>query len=470
MDHDLELSVEEMRAMGEAALERCVAHIASLAAQPSRGDVDCQDVCASLSEQAPEDARDFEAVLARIFDELVPRSFTTPGPGYLAYVPGGGLFPAAIADLISNATNRYIGVWQAAPALATIEGVVLDWLRDWMEMPQGTSGLLTPGASISTLIALVTAREHLLGPDFRDGVVYVSDQVHHCVTKSARVVGIAPDRVRRVASDAAYRLRPEHLCELVAADRALGLRPFCAVSTAGTTNTGAVDPIDAVADICEREGLWHHVDAAYGGFFYAVPELRSLMPGLPRADSLALDPHKGLFLPYGTGALLVRNGALLRAAHAERADYLPELPEGEFYDPSLHGPELSRPFRALRVWLCVQVFGMRKIRAAIKEKRELTLRAYEALRDEASIKIVTPPDLSLFAWYVRSASGRVEDDDAATRQLVERVTARGKVMISGCVTGGRYLARICVLSFRTHADRIEDFVTAVREEARDLER
>ena len=166
----------------------------------------------------------------------------------------------------------------------------------------------------------------------------------------------------------------------------------------------------------------------------------------------------------------MRKGELLRAAHSERADYLPELPEGDFYDPSLHGPELSRPFRALRVWLCAQVFGMRKIRAAIREKRELTLRAYNALRDEESIEIVAPPDLSLFAWYVKTASGRIEDDGTATRELVERVTARGKVMISGCVTKGRYLARVCVLSFRTHEDRIDDFVSAVRDEARLLAR
>src|SRR5262249_47121740 len=202
------------------------------------------------------------------------------------------------------------------------------------------------------------------------GVLYTSDQAHHSVLKSAKLAGIMPDRVRALPCDAHYRLPVDGLRDAIAADRRAGLRPFAVVSSAGTTNTGAVDPLDAIADLCATEGVWHHIDGAYGAFFYMLDDLRPVLNGLSRADSLTLDPHKGMFLPYGTGALLVRDGAALRAAHEATADYLPPMPHpDEFYDPSQHGPELSRGFPGLRVWLSIKLFGAAAFRAAMAEKR-----------------------------------------------------------------------------------------------------
>ena len=214
-----------------------------------------------------------------------------------------------------------------------------------------------------------------------------------------------------------------------------------------------------MADLCERDGLWHHVDGAYGAFFCLSDELRPVLNGLSRADSLTLDPHKGMFLPYGTGALLVRDGAALRAAHEATAAYLPAVPHpDDFYDPSQHGPELSRGFPGLRVWLSVKLFGAAAFRAAIAEKRRLALDAWRRVAALPNIVIDAPPELSLFAFHVTWPGASRAEEDAATLTLLENTTRRGRVMLTGCTAHGRFLGRVCVLSFRTHQQHIDYLV------------
>jgi aromatic-L-amino-acid decarboxylase len=429
----LEYSRDQMRAMADAVTTRCIEHIASLPQQPIRGDVEgAVALCRALRESAPEQGSALEPLLDLVFDECVPRTFNAASGGYLAFIPGGGLYPVALADFIADAVNR------------------------------------TAGGSMATFNAILCARERHLGADIRRGVLYTSDQAHHCVLKSAKLAGIMPDRVRGIPCDAQYRLPIDALRAAITADRAAGLLPFAVVTTAGTTNTGAVDRLDVVADLCAEQGLWHHIDGAYGAFFHLDPTLRAMLSGLSRADSLTLDPHKGMFLPYGTGALLVRDGAALRTAHEATADYLPAMPHPEdFYDPSQHGPDLSRGFPGLRVWLCVKLYGAAAFRQAIVEKRQLALDAYERIRVLPGIVIDAPPDLSLFAFHVSWPGATLAEEDAATRALMTRVTAGGRVMVTGAVARGRYLGRVCVLSFRTHAAEIEmlmdDLGTALAE-------
>ena len=456
--------------MADQVVERCVSHIATLDRQPICGDIDAAMLCRSMREAAPEDGVALESLLDPLFRDWIPRSFTAPGPGYLAYIPGGGLYPAALADFITNTTNRYTGVWQAAPALVQLEANALDWLRDWMGFPDEARGLFTTGGSMATFNAIVCARERHLGAEIRPGVLYTSDQAHHSILKSAKLAGVMPDRVRAIPSDEQFRLRVDLLRGALAADRRAGLTPFAVASSAGTTNTGAVDPLDAIADVCAAERLWHHIDGAYGAFFHLDAAMRGTLRGLPRADSLTLDPHKGMFLPYGTGALLVRDGAALRTAHEATAPYLPAMPHPEdFYDPSQHGPELSRGFPGLRVWLCVKLYGAAAFRDAIAEKRALALDAARRVAALPGIVMDAEPELSLFAFHLTWPGATLADEDAATRALMERTTARGRVMVTGCSTHGRYLGRVCVLSFRTHQRQIdamiEDF-TAVIEEIR----
>ena len=454
--------------MADEVVQRCIAHIASLDRQPACGDVDAAELCRALREPAPQHGAALEPLLDQLFRDWIPRSFTAPGPGYLAYIPGGGIFPAALADFIADTTNRYTGVWQAAPALVQLEANALDWLRDWMGFPPEARGLFTTGGSMATFNAIVCARERHLGAEIRRGVLYTSDQGHHSILKSAKLAGIMPDRVRGIDSDVRFRMRLDRLEEAIAADRRNGLTPFAVVSSAGTTNTGAVDPLEGINGVCAREGLWHHIDGAYGAFFYLDESVRDTLRGLPDADSLTLDPHKGMFLPYGTGALLVRDGAALRAAHEATADYLPAMPHPEdFYDPSQHGPELSRGFPGLRVWLSVKLFGAAAFREAIAEKRALTLDARRRVGELPGIVIDAEPDLSLFAFHLTWPGASRADEDAATRALMEKTTQRGRVMVTGCTAHGRALGRVCVLSFRTHQPQIdalvEDMAAAIDE-------
>ncbi len=464
----LEIPPSEMRAMAAGVVERVVQHIASLGHHPALGETSIDDIRAELRAAAPRSAQSLEGVLAPFFDDWVHRSFGTAHPGYLAFIPGGGLFSAALADFISAATNRYTGVQVAAPALVELEATALDWLREWMGFPAEARGWFTTGGSLANFSAIVAAREKLLGEHLRDGVMYASSQVHHCVTKSAQLAGILPDRVRTIGVDESFAMDVEALSVAIDADTAAGLRPFLVVSSAGTTNTGAVDPLVEIGALCRQRSLWHHVDGAYGAFFHMVPELRPLLAGLSDADSVTLDPHKGLFLPYGTGALLVRDGEDLRSAHAATAGYLPPPGDAETYDPSQYGPELSRPFRGLRVWLTVQMYGVERLRAAIAEKRTLTLDIAARLEQIDGLVIDAAPALSLFPFHLHAPGWTPDDDDGATRALVDRVNARGRVMITGCTTAGCYYARICVLSFRTRQEQVDHAVDDIRNAAREL--
>jgi aromatic-L-amino-acid decarboxylase len=463
---NLEMSPAEMRDLAGKVVARVVDHISHLDRHPVCGDVHAEELCRAMREPVPEDAAQPGPLLDALFDEWVPRSFTAPHPGYLAYIPGGGLFPAALADFIADGVNRYTGVWQAAPALVQLEANVLEWFREWMQFPAAARGLLTSGGSMANFNAILCARERHLGREIRGGVLYTSTHAHHSVAKSAKLAGIFDDRVRHVPVDGEFRMQTDALAAMIARDRRDGLQPFMVVSAAGTTNTGAVDPLDAISDLCAAQGLWHHVDGAYGAFFHAIPELRLLLPGLPRADSITLDPHKGLFLPYGTGALLVRDGAALRAAHdVPHAGYLPALPDAiEFYDPSVHGPELSRGFPGLRVWLCIKLFGAARFRAAIAEKRALALDAATRVAAIQGIVMDAEPQLSLFAFHVTWKGASQDDENAATRALMDRVTARGRVMLTGCTVDDRFLGRVCVLSFRTRKAQIDACVEDIAAE------
>jgi len=457
--YPLEPSSEEMRAMLEQVTDRIVGHIESLSAQPASYDTDGRAVARTFAETLPAEGTDLTTLLDRIFEDAVPHSFNTAGPGYLAYIPGGGVFPSAVADLIANAINRYVGVWVAAPALVQIELNVVRWFCEIAGYGQGSGGILTSGGSLSNLTAIVAARRERLGDDFGTGVMYTSDQTHHSVRKSAVLAGFPESAVRQIETNEHQELRIDRLEAAIAEDRAAGRAPFLIVGSAGTTNTGAVDDLQSLADLAEREDLWLHVDGAYGAFFALTERGRQAMSGLERADSITLDPHKGLFLPYGTGALLVRDEGALRRAHATFADYMPVMQhDPDFVDFCDLSPELSRDFRGLRIWLPVKLFGIDAFRASLDEKLDLARWVTEEIRGIPKLEIVTEPRLSLVSFRVRD-----DEDDQATHALLNEINARQNVYVTGTMIGGRFAIRICVLSFRTHIDRMRVCVEDIRD-------
>jgi aromatic-L-amino-acid/L-tryptophan decarboxylase len=460
---NLEFSAVDMRAMADQVVARCVEHITTLPQQELYGVRDAEALCRSMRESSPADPTPLSELLDDLFTRYIPQSFNCPSPGYLAYIPGGGVYPAALADFIADTTNRYTGIWQASPALVQLEANALEWLREWMGFPPGAAGVFTTGGSMATFNAVLCAREKLLGTGIRRGVLYTSDQAHHCVVKSAKLAGVLHDRVRSIPVDAQYHISMDALADAVAQDRDDGLLPFMVVSNAGTTNTGAVDPLNAIADFCDAHALWHHVDGAYGAFFQLCDETRAVLSGIERADSLTLDPHKGMFMPYGTGALLVRDGNALREVHGGSAEYLPDNPNAaEFYDPSQHGPDLSRGFPGLRMWLTIKLYGADAFRDAITEKRELAVDAARRVAELPHVVIDAAPELSLFPFHISWPGATLAQENAATREVLAATSNRGRVMISGAVAGGRAVGRVCVLSFRTHATQIDALVEDMR--------
>jgi aromatic-L-amino-acid decarboxylase len=274
--------------------------------------------------------------------------------------------------------------------------------------------------------------------------------------------------VREVPSDSAFRIRLDALADRVAGDRARGFTPFLVAASAGTTNTGAVDDLDALADFAGREDLWLHTDAAYGGFFALTERGRAAMRGLQRADSIVLDPHKGLFMPYGTGSLLVKDPGTLRRSHSVQAHYMPGMQDDpDSVDFCEISPELSRNFRGLEVWLAVQLCGLAAFRKALDEKLDLAREAADAVRAIPDMTIVAEPELSLFAFRLAPPGASLQEANRVNREVMARVNARKRVLLTGTLLGDEFALRMCILNFRTHADRVrmalEDLRAAARE-------
>jgi len=455
-----------MREMVDAAMERIIQVINTLADQPVDGCANADPGWVrSLAEPLPQSSGDLASLLDFVFDEAVPRSLNPISPGFMGYIPGGGVFHAAVADLISDTLNRYVGVAAVAPVLTQLEANVVRWFCEIVGYPSQARGFLTTGGSLANLSAVITARQVRLGDDFSRGTIYLSDQAHHCVEKAARLAGLPRRNIRILPTDSTLRLDPGQVLSALRRDREQGLQPFMLVASAGTTNTGAIDPLPVLADLASAERLWLHVDAAYGGFFCLTERGRRALAGIARADSIVLDPHKTLFLPYGTGALLVRDGNDLKATHSSRADYMPPLQgDEELVDFCELSPELTRPFRGLRVWLPFKLHGADVFRAYLDEKLDLARWIAGELARIPELEILAEPELSVTAFAMRGEEP-LEARNAATRRLLALINERQRVHLTGTFLHGRFAIRVAVVAFRVHMPHmkilLEDILLAL---------
>jgi len=461
--YTLEPDGDAMRRLVDDAMHRIVQHIESLPHQSASNVEGATDRARTLIEPLPSSATPYDQLLDFLFDEAIPRSFNAAGPGYLAFIPGGGIFHAAVADLIADAVNRYVGVCAAAPLLAQLEANVVRWFCEIIGYGEGSGGVLTSGGSLANLTAIIAARRALLGDNFLHATLYCGDQTHHAFQKAAILAGFPAANIREIPSDAMFRVRTDLLVGAIARDRAAGLTPFMICGSAGTTATGAVDDLDALGKIATSESLWFHVDGAYGAFFLLTERGRTALRGIGQADSVILDPHKTLFLPFGTGALVVRDAATLRRAFSMHADYLPQYQESaELIDFCELSPELSRDFRGLRVWLPLKLFGIEPFRQQLEEKLDLTEWAAAQLHTIDSLEVIAEPQLSITAFRLIRPGLDDAAIDALNHDLIARINARQRVMLTGATVAGRFVIRICVVSHRTHRERMEMCMEDIR--------
>ena len=386
------------------------------------------------------------------------KSIFTPGfnpahPGFMAYIPGGGLVTSALADWVIKTQNRYGTAHFAAPSLADLEHEVIDMFAEWVGYGEGYAGVLTTGGSLANFTALVTARRAMLPEDFLSGVIYCSDQTHHSVMKAANLAGFSSRNMRIVPSNTKFQLDLDALSAQIESDLESNMTPFLIVASAGTTNTGSIDPLPKMADLASHHGLWFHVDAAYGGAFLLTQRGKDRLAGIDKADSVTLDPHKGLFLPYGTGGILVREKDRLIEAHEMRGDYMPDLDrERAHLDPFSLSVELSREHRGLKVALPFMLHGQTAFEEALDEKLDLTVWLHEQLAGLEEIEIVNAPELSTFAFKQKGVP------ESVNRALMERINSQGRVYISATILNGEFVLRVSILSHRTHKQDVEHLV------------
>jgi len=456
MSNKLEPSAEEIREMLEITTDRIIDHLDNLA-NPAAFDLEKSREQAFLqSEALPEKSMPFKEILDDLFDNKIPHSLQTASPGFMSYIPGGGIVHSAIAELIAKATNRYVGVDFAAPFLAQIEADVLKWFCQMVGYPASSGGTLTSGGSIANLTAVICARTLIMGDDFSKATVYASGYVHHSNWKAFLTAGISSEQIRKIPIDENFRMDTRVLEQTLQQDKKLGFTPTMIIATAGSTNTGTIDDLGAIAELSNRFNCWFHIDAAYGGLFAMTKKGSEKLVNLNQADSITLDPHKSLFQPYGTGAIIAKDKENLKKVFQHTADYMPEnqspIDVWDFSDMSL---ELTRPFRGLGIWLAFKMLGAGVFREALEEKLQLADYFCDQISKCDDWKIVAEPELSLTVFRYQNNAKTKQQLNHINQRIIEHVNNKLRTNLSGTVVDGFFVLRCCILSHRTHRIHID---------------
>ncbi len=457
------MSPEEFRKFGHEAVDWVADYLAHPERYPVLPRMEPGGLVDALPAAGPEQSEPMERLMADFERQIVPAITHWNHPGFMAYFANTSPGPGIIAELLSASLNANAMLWKTSPAATELEQVVLDWLRQWMGLPEGMFGIIYDTASTSSMHAIAAARERAdpeartLGAS-RGLTIYCSEEAHSSIEKGAMAIGIGQQHVRKIGTDAEFRMRPEALAAAVAADRAAGLRPFCVVATVGTTSTTSIDPVPAIADIAERYGMWLHVDAAYAGSAAIVPEFRHIFAGVERADSLVMNPHKWFFTPFDLSAFYTRRPEILRRAFSLVPEYLKTAQDGRAVNFMDYGVPLGRRFRALKLWFVMRYFGREKLAEMIRQQIGWAQELAAAVDASGDFERTAPSPFSVVCF-------RYKGTDYENRRLIETVNASGEFFLSHTVLRGKYSLHLAIGNMGTTRDHVMRAWELVRKSA-----
>ena len=446
----LRMTPQAMRRLAVRATELLVDRISGLQEAKTWDGEFREGLEKQLGGSPPEGGRPAEEVLEQVVRDVLPYAARLDHPRFFGFVPSSPTWPGVLADFLAAGFNINSCTWLVSSGTSQLELVVVDWMRVWIGYPKTAGGLLTSGGSTASVEALVAAREAAGHPE--RPAVYMSDQSHSALKRAALIAGVRRENVRLVRTGDDFRMDMAELRRLVAEDRASGLRPLAVCANAGSASTGSIDPLGAMADFCAREGIWLHVDAAYGGFALVTEDGRELLDGIEKADSVGMDAHKWFFQPYEAGALLVKDTRHLESAFAIGHDVLQDTVWGanhpNFAD---RGQQLSRAARALKIWMSVQTFGMVRFRAAVQNGLDLARRAEEYVESSSMLELMAPVSMGVVCFRVNPAGSGCDEEalEEVNRKVLVRVFWDELAFFSSTSLRGAFSLRICILNHTT---------------------
>jgi aromatic-L-amino-acid/L-tryptophan decarboxylase len=467
---DLDWPPERARAMGDAAVDLYEEFLKRLPDLPVDRGQTAPKVSEAVRLEVPDQGLSDDELLSYLRTLVFDNSMFPGHPAFLAYIVGAGTVPGAIADLVAAGINQNLGGWRLSPGATEIELHLVRFFTERFGLPPEAGGLIVSGGSVANFVGLKAARDAKGGVELRAAglagakplVAYTSSEVHFATTRAADMIGIGTDQVRLIEVDDHYRMDVAALQSRIEEDLEAGLQPFCVIASLGTVATGAIDPLEPIADLCEARGLWMHVDAAYGGPIIFSDELRGLAAGVERADSIAFDPHKWLYTPQSGGCILVRDVARLADSFSYHAGYVYENKEltGRGIDLSVLGPQLSRGFWALKVWVSLLAHGAETYGRRIAHDVALTRYLAECIEERDCFELAAPLELSICCFrYVPGDLGEGEGREEYLDLLNERIMAAaqmdGRVYYSNAILGDRFVLRTCIVNFRTEAIHLD---------------
>jgi aromatic-L-amino-acid decarboxylase len=462
----LEPSADEIRDWGDSVTQFMIDYLGGLRDRPAYPHTSSREIRSGLDSQLPIQGTDFDSLLKVFRETIVPFSRQNAHPRMFGYVQSPGAPLGAFADLLASTLNANLTIWRSAPAPVELERLTIDWIRQILGFPSEAGGLFVSGGSMANLAALAAARQTKKQSLGRLRM-YASSATHFSITKAAALLGIGRENVKQIAVDEHFKMRIDDLVARITADLDAGFIPFCVVGNAGTVDTGAVDPLGKIREIANRFQLWMHVDGSYGVFAILAPSARKLFAGMEEADSIALDPHKWLYLPVDVGCVIYRDPEVARAAFAHEAEYTRMF--GEEADEAFvcwdYGPELSRRFRALKVWMLLKGVGLDRLSEAIENNLACARHLESMVRASDDFEMVAPVELSIFCFRHVPAQLKSESPkaiDVFNERLLVALQRDGSSYLSNTTVGGRFALRGCVLNYRTTLRDMEVLLADLR--------